>query len=930
MDDFVVNVRQIVQYPRKSAPTKTDLVLLQESDAQGIAAGAYKSAFVSDLVKNALTAGGFIQFPSDGTGGIKFNGAELTYSAGMFQFTTSPVNMLRLNTVTAFVNGQAVATQQYVNEVVAGLGDAINSVVHSFNGRHGDVILEDVDILRAGGVLQNNAHFFGNVTAPTFWDPKDNTDRIATTAFVQQAICFWLMHSPLVQTFNGRSGAVVLTDDDITAAATAPGATPRSSNPPFGDASNRIATTLFVDESIADLRDWVIDHIAQGIDLSGYALLDSPQFVGIPTAPTANPGTTTGQLATTAFVMNAVAASTAGVASFNTRTGAVTLITADVTAAGGAPISSPTFTGTPAGPTAAPGTSTTQLATTAFVAAALTNATGNIVSSFNTRTGAVTLTTADITGAGGAPVASPALTGTPTAPTATAGTNTTQVATTAFVQAAVATASGGVSSWNGRTGAVTLQASDVSAVGGALILSPTFTGIPKAPTAAPGTNTTQLATTEFVMAALGGGTSIVSSFNGRTGAVSLTTADITGAGGAPISSPAFTGTPTAPTVAQTVNDGTLATTAYVRAAIAAATGVASFNGRTGVVTLTAADVTGVGGALLASPTFTGTPAAPTAAPMTNTTQIATTAFVQNAVAASVVSFNGRTGAITFIGSDITGAGGALIASPAFTGTPTAPTPTTGTNNTQLATTAFVNAAITAAGGVTFTQGDAAPAFTSTFWFDSARGQLYVRYTDPSTSAQNWVVANTTPPAVPNPGTPVLIMSQTVSVAVAAVDFTSGIDSTYDEYELVFFGIKVSADANLGLRVSTDGGATFKNGVSDYYYGYAYINITQSNSVFASSGGAGAAYITITGSIANATGSPNNVTQGRIRFYSPSSTSARKPFQYEAWYPHVTLSFSENRGHGTYSIDNLAINALRLLVTSGNFTAGVFKLYGIKK
>jgi hypothetical protein len=37
---------------------------------------------------------------------------------------------------------------------------------------------------------------------------------------------------------------------------------------------------------------------------------------------------------------------------------------------------------------------------------------------------------------------------------------------------------------------------------------------------------------------------------------------------------------------------------------------------------------------LASPTFTGTPAAPTAAPGTNTTQLATTAFVTNAVAAA--------------------------------------------------------------------------------------------------------------------------------------------------------------------------------------------------------------------------------------------------------------------------------------------------------
>lgn len=64
-----------------------------------------------------------------------------------------------------------------------------------------------------------------------------------------------------------------------------------------------------------------------------------------------------------------------------------------------------------------------------------------------------------------------------------------------------------------------------------------------------------------------------------------------------------------------------------------------------------------------SPVFTGTPVAPTAAPGTNTTQLATTAFV-------TVNF-------------------APLASPSFTGTPTAPTAATGTNTTQLATTAFV-------------------------------------------------------------------------------------------------------------------------------------------------------------------------------------------------------------------------------------------------
>ena len=72
-----------------------------------------------------------------------------------------------------------------------------------------------------------------------------------------------------------------------------------------------------------------------------------------------------------------------------------------------------------------------------------------------------------------------------------------------------------------------------------------------------------------------------------------------------------------------------------------------------------------------SPTFTGIPAAPTAGAGTNTTQLATTAFVSTAVSSK-----------------------ANLASPALTGTPTAPTAGTGTNNTQLATTAFVSTAIT--------------------------------------------------------------------------------------------------------------------------------------------------------------------------------------------------------------------------------------------
>jgi hypothetical protein len=142
-----------------------------------------------------------------------------------------------------------------------------------------------------------------------------------------------------------------------------------------------------------------------------------------------------------------------------------------------------------------------------------------------------------------APLASPAFTGTPTAPTVVPGTdNTTKVATTAFVQSAVAAVSSGVTTitagtglTGGGTGAVTISvasagitnallatmaantlkgnatgstaaptdltvAQTMTLLGAAPLASPAFTGTPTAPTAANGTNTTQLATTAYVLA----------------------------------------------------------------------------------------------------------------------------------------------------------------------------------------------------------------------------------------------------------------------------------------------------------------------------------------------------------------------------------------------------------------------------------------------
>lgn len=144
--------------------------------------------------------------------------------------------------------------------------------------------------------------------------------------------------------------------------------------------------------------------------------------------------------------------------------------------------------------------------------------------------------------------------------------------------------------------------------------------------------------------------------------------------------------------------------------------VASVNGQTGAVVLTAADVgadaSGAAGtaqtnaesfataavgtetaraeaaeALLApkvSPAFTGTPTAPTAAALTDSTQIATTAYADSAVAVETSR------------AEAAEALKAPLASPALTGSPTAPTQTAGDDSTKIATTAYADGAAAAA------------------------------------------------------------------------------------------------------------------------------------------------------------------------------------------------------------------------------------------
>lgn len=185
---------------------------------------------------------------------------------------------------------------------------------------------------------------------------------------------------------------------------------------------------------------------------------------------------------------------------------------------------------------------------------------------------------------------------------------------------------------------------------------------------------------------------------------------------APLASPALTGNPTAPTPSTGDNDTSVATTAFVALAIADL--INSAPGALDTLDELAAALgddpnfaTTITNALalkapLASPSLTGTPTAPTVAGTSDsTTKIASTAFVQ-AVAAlkadlASPTFTGDPKAPTPSTGDndtsvattafVKAQAYATLASPVLTGDPTAPTPSTGDNDTSIATTAFVKA-----------------------------------------------------------------------------------------------------------------------------------------------------------------------------------------------------------------------------------------------
>ena len=246
---------------------------------------------------------------------------------------------------------------------------------------------------------------------------------------------------------------------------------------------------------------------------------------------------------------------------------------------------------------------------------------------------------------------------------------------------------------HGGTGASTLSGAQAS-LGidlKANINSPSLTGTPTAPTPGLGDSSARIATTFFV-------TNVLDTIGAVTPGDALPIMDGTASAGTPatflvsrVDHVHPTDTSRAP-----ISAGTAAGTSFTPSG-----GVAANNVQGAIQELDTEK------APLASPALTGTPTAPTPAIQDTSTRIATTAWVQTELAAippagmypsNDIPLMAGVGAA---GTAVEGARGdhrhptdtsrAPLVSPAFTGTPTAPTAAPGTSTLQLATTAFVQA-----------------------------------------------------------------------------------------------------------------------------------------------------------------------------------------------------------------------------------------------
>ena len=193
---------------------------------------------------------------------------------------------------------------------------------------------------------------------------------------------------------------------------------------------------------------------------------------------------------------------------------------------------------------------------------------------------------------------------------------------------------------------------------------------------------------------------------------------------------------------------------------------------------------------------------------------------------------------------------------------------------------------------------------------------------------NSLSAITTKPSGLSGGALNLISTQTASSS-STISFTSGIDSTYDEYVFKFYNMHPATDdKNFQFQGSTDGGSSYGVTITSTVFraGHNEDDSTPTFGYFAADDLAqSTSYQRLD---AGRTGNDSDSgLVGTLQLFSPSSTTFVKHFIYNG-NTHKSNNQSMEAFVAGYFNTTSAINAINFQFASGNIDSGVIKLYGI--
>ena len=176
---------------------------------------------------------------------------------------------------------------------------------------------------------------------------------------------------------------------------------------------------------------------------------------------------------------------------------------------------------------------------------------------------------------------------------------------------------------------------------------------------------------------------------------------------------------------------------------------------------------------------------------------------------------------------------------------------------------------------------------------------------------------------------VLLSTQTAS-ASANISFTTGIDSTYDEYVFKFINIHPATDnVSFQFNLSTDGGSNYNVTKTTTFF-RAYHNEADTSTGLTYEASNDLAQSTNYQVIGLQVGNANDESaSGKLTLFAPSSTTYVK---------HFISNFNNTRYNDEsnniytagYGNTTSAINAIQFSMSSGNIDDGIIKMYGVAK